>query len=200
ADRIAEQLRADRIAEQRQPPARRLRRASQACAVFGVLVPLLAVLLTATPALQLATDVRLVAQQARWTGLGPPDGFADDREPWFLISGEIENSGTLPLAHVRMVYELLADGQVVARESGYNRRAEALRDPAVESGEVDAASLHLPPLGPGERDSFRMIFLRSDTPRFDAWHVRVEAVTRLTGDAATGAPTAGARPTPRATP
>ena len=132
-------------------------------------------LATVTPAPDDAAEVRLVTQQARWTGPGQPEALGDDREPWFLISGEIENGGRRPLAYVRLTYELLADGQVVAREMGYNRRAEALRDPAVESGAVAAATLQIPPLAAGERDGFRMIFLRGAAPRFDAWRVHVDA-------------------------
>ncbi|MDX2165796.1 MAG: hypothetical protein SF182_01985 [Deltaproteobacteria bacterium] len=134
---------------------------------------LLALALVAAP--PTAPPVRIVSQQARWTGPGPTDALGDDREPWFLISGALENQGTQPLAHVRLIYELLADGVVVAREFGYNRRAEALREPQVEAGRVDPCSLALPPLAPGERDAFRMLFLRGDAPRFDEWRVRVDA-------------------------
>jgi hypothetical protein len=149
-----------------------LRRARRSCSGALVRALLLALaLLAAVP----APPVRIVSQQARWTGPGPSSELGDDREPWFLISGELENQGSQALAHVRVVYELLAAGVVVAREFGYNRRAEALRDPAVESGQVDAASLALPPLGAGERDSFRMLFLRGDAPRFDDWRVRIDA-------------------------
>lgn len=126
-----------------------------------------------------APAVRILDQQARWTGPGTHSDLGDDREPWFLISGELQNQGSQPLAHVRIVYELLAGGVVVAREFGYNRRAEALRDPAVESGRINPASLALPPLGAGERDGFRMLFLRADAPRFDSWRVRIDAVAPL---------------------
>jgi hypothetical protein len=80
---------------------------------------------------------------------------------------------------VRLVYELVADGVVVAREYGYNHRAEALRDPEVESGAVRRESLAIAPLQPGEADLFRMVFLRGAVPRFDSWRVRVEAATPI---------------------
>ena len=79
--------------------------------------------------------------------------------------------------------ELVADGVVVAREYGYNRRAEALREPAVESGAVAREQVAIPPLRPGETDLFRMMFLRGDVPRFDEWRVRVEAATPSRDDA-----------------
>lgn len=93
----------------------------------------------------------------------------------FLISGEVRNDGSVPLADVHFVYELLADQVVVAREHGYNRRAEALREPAVESGAVSRESLAIAPLQPGESDLFRMVFLRGAIPSFDGWRVRIEA-------------------------
>jgi len=152
---------------------------------------LLCLLIAATPAPRADGPARIVSQQARWTGLAPPDALGDDREPWFLVSGELENAGARPIAHVRLVFELLAAGAVVAREIGYNRRAEALRDPDVEAGRVDPATLRLPPLAAGERDAFRMLFFRSDAPHFDSWRVRVDE-----------APLAGAawRPAPGETP
>jgi hypothetical protein len=141
------------------------------------------VLLVATPVPTAPIATQIIAQAARWTSLSPIDDLASGREGLFLISGEVRNDGPVPLAAVRLVYELLADGVVVAREHGYNRRAEALRDPDVESGAVPRTRVTVPPLPPGEADLFRMVFLRGDVPRFDAWRVRVEAATPLGGDA-----------------
>ncbi len=145
---------------------------------FALLALLLA---AATPTAGEA--VRIVSQQARWTGPAPSDGLGDDREPWFLISGEVQNTSAQPLAHVRLIYELLQAETVVAHEFGYNRRAEALRDPDVEAGRQDAADLTLQPLAAGERDSFRMLFLRGDAPHFDSWRVRIESVVRAASPA-----------------
>jgi len=139
-----------------------------------VLALVLAALVAVTPTTSVPAAIRIVSQQARWTGLGPPDALGDDREPWFLISGEIENVGRRAIPHVRLIYELLVDDHVVAREIGYNRSAEALRDPQVESGAVNASALHIAPLGPGRRDGFRMLFMRSDVPRFETWRVRID--------------------------
>jgi hypothetical protein len=143
-----------------------------------VLATAVALLLTAaTPVPTAAPAARIVSQQARWTSLAPVDALTADTDGMFLISGEVRNDGPVPLADVRLVYELLADGAVVAREYGYNRRAEALRDPAVESGASSRESLAIAPLPPGESDLFRMMFLRGAVPRFDGWRVRVEAAT-----------------------
>lgn len=139
-------------------------------------LPLAAVLLGTTPApTPPPAPARIVARDARWTGLAPVDELAGTADGLFLISGQVRNEGAVPLADVRLVYELLADGVVVAREHGYNRRAEALRQPAVEAGLVSREQLAIAPLRPGESDLFRMIFLRADVPRFDAWRVRVDA-------------------------
>ena len=138
-------------------------------------------LVAATPvATADSSGVRVVRQQARWDGLAPVDDLTSERAELFVISGEVRNDGPLPLAEVRLAYELLADGVVVASEHGYNRRAEALRDPEVESGAVSRASLAIPPLPPGDTDLFRMVFLRGAVPRFDDWRVRIEAANPVT--------------------
>lgn len=144
-----------------------------------------ALLLAATPAPDRSLPARIIAQQARWTGLAPAGELAAERADMFLISGEVRNDGAAPLAAVRLVYELTADGVVVAREHGFNRRAEALREPAVERGDVAAAALAIPSLAAGEADLFRMVFFRDAVPRFDGWRVRIDAV--LPPEAATPA-------------
>lgn len=151
-------------------------------------LPFVAVVLAATPLPTAPPGVaRIVTQEARWTGLAAGDQLAGDGDGLFLISGQVRNEGAVPLGDVRLVYELLTDGVVVAREYGYNRAAEALREPAVESGAVPRERIDIRPLQPGESDLFRMIFLRGAVPRFDAWRVRVEAATRL--GAGAGQPT-----------
>ncbi|HSP98731.1 MAG TPA: hypothetical protein VL049_16030 [Candidatus Dormibacteraeota bacterium] len=143
-----------------------------------MLATVFAVLLTAaTPSPGASAAARIIAQQARWTGLAPVDELGAGEDGMFLISGEVRNDGPLPLAEVQLVYELLADGVVVASEHGYNRRAEALRDPEVESGAVRRESLAIAPLLPGESDLFRMVFLRGAVPPFDSWRVRVDTAT-----------------------
>jgi len=121
--------------------------------------------------------VRIVAQSARWTGLVAMDDLTDGANTMFLISGEIENGGATPVSWVKLGYELLADGSdddaVLASEYGYNFRAEALRSAVVEAGEVAPTAVPLRPLAPGERDLFRMVFFRSDVPRFERWRVRI---------------------------
>jgi hypothetical protein len=154
-----------------------------------VLAAAFAVLLTAAPPQPtVAPAAHIVTQQARWTDLAPVDELATGTEGMFLISGEVRNDGTVPLAAVRLVYELVADGTVVASEHGYNRRAEALRDPEVESGAVRRDTLGIAPLQPGESDLFRMIFLRGAVPRFDTWRVRVDAAMPVAVSADTPAP------------
>jgi hypothetical protein len=130
----------------------------------------------ATPAAGVA-EVRVINESARWTGLLAMNELKDDAESMFLISGEVENAGSAPVSFVKLGYELLADtsdGEVVlASEYGYNFRAEALRSPPVEAGDVAPTAVPVRPLGPGEKDLFRMVFFRSDVPRFDRWRVRI---------------------------
>ena len=102
------------------------------------------------------------------------DELQDGSETMFLISGEIENGGPTPIAWVKLGYELLGeDDAVLASEYGYNFRAEALRGAAVEAGEVASADVPIRALAPGEKDMFRMVFFRSDVPRFERWRVRI---------------------------
>jgi hypothetical protein len=122
-------------------------------------------------------EVRVVSQSARWTGLVTMDQLKDDSESMFVISGEVENSGGAPVSYVKLGYELVADrdeGEVVlASEYGYNFRAEALRSPPVEAGDVARTAVPVQPIAPGEKDLFRMVFFRTDVPRFDRWRVRI---------------------------
>ena len=118
--------------------------------------------------------VRITRQAARWTGFGGPDLLSDGTESLFLISGELRNGGTRPVAYVKLGFELLDDtGLVLASEYGYNRKAEDLRGPEYEAGQVSRDELHIEPLAPGATDDFRMIFFRVDVPRFEKWRVRV---------------------------
>lgn len=132
---------------------------------------------TSTTPIAHSGEVRVISQSARWTGLLPMNEFKDDSESMFLISGELENDTPAPVSAVKIGYELLGDtsgGEVVlASEYGYNFRAEALRSPAVEAGDVAPTMVPVQPLGPGEKDLFRMVFLRSDVPRFERWRVRI---------------------------
>jgi hypothetical protein len=124
-----------------------------------------------------APAVRILRQSARWTGLAGPDPLSDETESLFLISGELRNGGRRPIAYVKLGFELLDDaGLVLASEYGYNRKAEDLRRPDYEAGHVSRDRLHIEPLAPGATDAFRMIFFRSDVPRFEKWRVRVMEV------------------------
>ena len=124
-----------------------------------------------------AGEVRVVRQEARWTGLVGLSDFKDDTESMFVISGEVENGTATPITFVKLSYELLADNEhgevVLASEYGYNFRAEALRSSPVEAGEIALSAAPVRGLEPGEKDLFRMVFFRADVPRFDRWRVRI---------------------------
>ncbi len=132
------------------------------------------ILATAAPTAD-RVDIRITRQQARWAGPWSPSALAGgDADSWYVISGELENRGAHPLAYVKLAFELLDESsKVVASEVGYNRRAEDLNLPEVESGRLNRADLHIPPLGPGETDTFRMLFIRAQVRRFSSWRVRV---------------------------
>ena len=136
------------------------------------MIAILAALATAGPSS--AGTVRIVEQSARWTGLMPIDDLQETGQTMFVISGELENTGTEPIHWVKLSYELLDGGDdhpvVVASEYGYNLRAEALRG---DDGASAATAASLRPLAAGEKDLFRMVFFRSDVPRFAGWRVRI---------------------------
>ena len=145
-----------------------------------MLIPALlaaAAIVSATPAATPKPDptgVRIINQSARWSGLVAIDDLAEGSESMFLISGEIENAGPVPVRWVKLGYELLrGDDVVLASEYGYNFRAEDLRSPAVEAGEIQAAEVPVQALAPGEKDLFRMVFFRCDVPPFESWRVRI---------------------------
>lgn len=121
-----------------------------------------------------AAAVQLSRQEARWAGPGGSDLLSDTSTSWFVISGDVRNAGAVPLAYIKLMFELVDDqGTALASEHGYNHRAEDLPLPAYEAGTIPRADLHIQPLQPGESDTFRMLFIRSEVPRFSGWRVRV---------------------------
>lgn len=124
-----------------------------------------------------AAGVRIADQSARWTSLLAGDELKESADTMFVISGQIENTGATAVSWVKLEYELVADtadGEaVLASEYGYNLRAEALRSPAVEAGEVPVTAVPVRSLAPGEKDLFRMVFFRADVSHFDRWRVRI---------------------------
>lgn len=112
--------------------------------------------------------------EARWTSLNPGDSLAGETDNVFVVSGELKNVGEQPIAWVKLRYDLLDSMyEVKASEYGYNRGAEALRDPQVEAGEVDPRTLDIPPIEPGAAEGFRMTFFRANVPPFVYWRVTV---------------------------
>jgi hypothetical protein len=144
-------------------------------------VPLLVFLLLAAPALarvdmtpDQARHVRVKWAEGHSSALAAGGELGIDERAIFLISGEVENVGDQRIAWVKFRFDLLDAGyDVVASEYGYNRSAEALREPAVESGQQDPATLKIAPIEPGKTDGFRMTFFKSEVPRFVRWRVKI---------------------------
>lgn len=138
-----------------------------------------------------SSRVTIIEKQARWDdmmGVGLSGGRLDPSgrggpEPsgsFYLITGKLRNETDGPLRYVKLAYELLdGDGNVVHRESGYNRKAEALRDEGFESGSSSLEEKKVEPVAPGETETFRMFFFREDLPRFEDFRVQVEAVVAI---------------------
>ncbi len=121
-------------------------------------------------------DVAIPTHAASWTNLfGLSDGTVggDDASSLLVISGEIRNVAPYTLDHVKLAFELLdANGRVVAREKGYNLGAEGLRqlDSPVP---VPQEGPSVTPVPEGSTDTFRMMFVRSETPAFRRYRICV---------------------------
>jgi hypothetical protein len=128
------------------------------------------------------SPIVILEHQGRWSSLmgfsEMSGGLGDDeRGGFYLITGKLRNDSRKTLSFVRLGYELLDDrGEVVVRDWGYNRSAEELRDPQVESGETPPVEVGVKPIAAGADDSFRMFFFRDELPRFRSYRVSVEAV------------------------
>ena len=121
-----------------------------------------------------ARQIRVRWAQGESSALAAGGDLGVDERAIFLISGEVENVSDQRIAWVKFRFDLLDAGyDVVASEYGYNRSAEAMREPAVERGEQDPASLNIPAIEPGKTDGFRMTFFRSEVPRFVRWRVKI---------------------------
>jgi hypothetical protein len=95
-------------------------------------------------------------------------------EPILLINGRLANASDKPLIYVNLQFELLGeDNVVVFRDYGYNRKAEALREEAYESGTTPLAEMGIEQIKTGAQDEFRFIFFKNDVPEFTAYRIRV---------------------------
>jgi hypothetical protein len=117
------------------------------------------------------TGVQITAHRGEWTTFASMEGGG---EQIFLITGQLKNTKDKPLAYVKMQFELLdEDGVVILRDYGYNRKAEALREEAYESGKKSLADMQIENIGAGIEDSFRFIFFKSDIPEFRSYRIRI---------------------------
>ncbi|HYC56397.1 MAG TPA: hypothetical protein VEL28_15800 [Candidatus Binatia bacterium] len=89
----------------------------------------------------------------------------------FVITGSLTNTAAAAIHHVLLRFELVDElGRIVYREDGYNRAAESMAAPGDDlAGDVE-------PLAPGAHDSFRMILVSAELPRFETARVQVAAV------------------------
>jgi hypothetical protein len=94
--------------------------------------------------------------------------------PAFLISGQLENTAGKPLTYVKLRFELLGeDDLVVFRDYGYNRKAEALREEAYETGQKALADMGIEEIRVGAHDGFRFFFFKGEVPEFRSYRIRV---------------------------
>jgi hypothetical protein len=123
-----------------------------------------------------AAAVSITSHTAYWAnvfGIGLVDGDAAKGPGLLVIRGEIHNEARSALRHVKLGYELLdSGGRVVQSEYGYNRASEMLRaiDSPIPWNANDPPQLPIPK---GGTDTFRMLFLRNETPPFQSYRVRI---------------------------
>ena len=119
--------------------------------------------------------VRITDHSAYWAnvlGIGI-DGECVQGAGLLVMRGEVRNDTGLEIDHVKLAFELLDDaGKVVAAEEGYNRNSEMLRpiDSPIPWSVEDPPHVPIPKDG---SDSFRMLFVRSETPPFSTYRIRV---------------------------
>jgi hypothetical protein len=115
--------------------------------------------------------VQIAAHKGEWSSFASMEG---DAEPIFLITGQLKNISDKPLTYVNMQFELLdEDGLALVQDYGYNRKAEALREEAYESGKKSLKDMGVENLPAGVEDSFRFLFFKSDIPQFHSYRIRV---------------------------
>lgn len=118
-----------------------------------------------------APDDRIALREdgARWeSGYG---------EKFFQVVGTVTNGGDATVGAVRIRTELLdGSGKVVAAFDGWNARAEALGDLALEAARAELPAMRPDPIPPGQSDRFRATFLADETPAFSAHRARVAGV------------------------
>ena len=129
---------------------------------------------TAVPGTLIPADglgVRVLTHRGEWTSFFNMGGGA---EPMLLINGRLENTSGKPLSYVKLQFELLGeDNVVVFRDQGYNRKAEAWREEAYETGQKPLTEMDVEQLGVGAQDEFRFIFFTADVPAFRSYRIRV---------------------------
>ena len=117
------------------------------------------------------TSIRILSHRGEWTSFFSTGGSG---EPFFLIAGQLENTLGKPVTYVKFQFELLSeDGIVIHRDYGYNRKAEALREEAYESGKKSLAEMKIEPVATGTQDGFRFFFFKDDIPEFHSYRIRL---------------------------
>ncbi len=115
--------------------------------------------------------IRILSHRGEWSAMFGTEGSND---PFFLVTGEYENTSGKPLTYVKFQFELLNDaGVVVTRDYGYNRKAEALREEEYESGKKSLQEMKIEKVAVGEKDGFRFFFFKADIPEFHSYRIRV---------------------------
>jgi hypothetical protein len=116
-------------------------------------------------------SIRIVAHHGEWTTFFSTGGSS---EPFFLITGQLENTSGKPLTYAKFQFELLSeDGVVLHRDYGYNRKAEALREEEYESGKKSLIEMKLDPVAAGAQDGLRFFFFKDEIPEFHSYRIRL---------------------------
>lgn len=134
------------------------------------------VTLTPVPGALVQTEglsVRFLSHRGEWTFL-PLLADVERAVTTFLISGQLENTSDKPLTYVKLQFELLGEDEIVVfRDYGYNRKAEALREEAYETGQKMLADMGIEEVGVGAQDRFRFFFFKEEVPEFRSYRIRV---------------------------
>ncbi len=132
-----------------------------------------------------AKDIEIVELRDYWTSITGTLVLQPEADPFsrggiYVVAGKIRNNSGRPVHHVRLRFELVdAQGRTVYSEEGYNRAAEAMIELDRPGQQPTAEMKAIVPIPPGGTDTFRMIFIGEELPRFERPRVTVIATGSL---------------------
>lgn len=126
-----------------------------------------------------------------------PIAFVDHKDEWqnvygflyYRVIGHVKNASDQPLKHVKLELEVLdKDGKVIARQVGYNQKAQMLAEEKDEKlgAAPEETAKEIEPLAAGGDDYFGVGITKGDLPkkaRFASYCIKVTEAPPVKGEA-----------------